>query len=188
MILLLSDKHTSAECAGLLSRQHGDMKIIQYQQENFSTEPAATRLFIIDLLRNDYFSETFFPELLAFELINKQLPPTVSDIYLLVTSLDDSIKTITWGNRLAAAFLQNHQRTIRVHVLAKLEYDSVKFGFSINDMEWKIEGINFVNSIPNSEELKIDYLDTQLIWAGNNIVNYLDNPEQICTGIAYGWR
>lgn len=192
MILTMSDTALNRQLSIDLSKQYSLGELVLYPQKFVDK---GSKLYIVDVSSNQniYLNKT--AKAFAAELIQMGLPDSVKDIYMIMSDLKSDQSLISFCNELAKAFTLYQHRKIAVHAPAQLGYDMTVVMPAKNG-KWQIyglydDGIIASKLLQEKNQLDFDYIhtinDKVLLWEGEDIQSYLNDPQKIYDGITYVW-
>jgi len=170
MIILMKNNQKNNAAAKLIEKQHSIKSTYDFSGKWSSLKNASAKhCFIIDLDdETGLTSNALHPEIFASRLHDYQLPPTVTDLYLLVSQSSD-FPLALYSHRLSQALEQRYQRKIAVHTISSLNHDRSLLSCLPEQNKWQIHDA------------------TSLIWEGDNIQKYMNSNQQTFDGKAYAW-
>lgn len=130
------------------------------------------KLIVIDLKVPTKIENTS-PELLVAKLI-PLVTDKVKDIYLVTPELSRENLMSVYAHKLAAYFAEVYQIQLLVHIVSSLEFDSTLI--SMQEENFQIHGVS------SSTQTK------KMIWEGQDILSYMDDPQRSFTGVSYVWE
>lgn len=158
----------------LLSNDEINKKIAEVLEESPSL-PKLESCAIIDINDKNQLSKNILtPELLVEKLIQIKLPQSIKDIYLLVSEVSSEYPLSVYAHNLSKILSEKLHHQIKTHIVSSLNYDMSIINFSSEEPIWKVYG--------ETNEQKT------LLWEGDNILDFMNSPQQTFDGKAYVFR
>lgn len=160
-----------------------------YLQKNHHDAEDKLHCFVIDI-EQQFFRKNITPEQYAAELIKSILPHSIHDLYLLTSEIEQNHFMAVFAHQLSQALLELHHRKINVHIPTYLSCEMTLIVPAKENDPWKIYGINHsnLNQTDLSYEKILAEKDKEIIWEGNDILEWMNNPQQTYNGSAYVWE
>jgi hypothetical protein len=145
--------------------------------------------FIIDV-DQQFFTKELSPEAFATYLMEKiDFLPT-QDIYLVVSEIHPGHSLGVFAHHLSRILSEHYQKKINIHIPS---YQSSSVTFIVppdsQEQQWKIFGVNDAN-LKNknvSYETLLENENKHCIFANENLLEWMNDPQQTFDGTAYVW-
>lgn len=172
----------------LMNKSDNNQKSAECIQTYHADAEDSSKCFVIDI-EQKFFKKNITPDQFATQLLNLKLPASIQDIYLLTSEIEKDHFLSVFAHHLSQVFSKNHHRKINVHIPTYLSKEMTLIVPPEGKNSWKIYGINR-SDLPQSDPSFNTILEApnkQLIWEGNNIFEWMNDPQQTYNGIAYVW-
>lgn len=155
---------------------------------NHSKEP----LFVIDLDANNNFQKYIVAVPFAIRLSVRAIASQVSDIYLLVSDVNIKSRLPSFAYHLAKNLNEKSEQPISVHIPTVLDHDVTLVVPPAKLEQWKIYGMSEQHLPENVADYNFaawqKVKNKTLLWEGDDILQWLNDPQKTYTGIAYSWK
>jgi len=192
VIIVLNKSEVNKRAAEIISLNYSIQDIYYYSNAlNLKKNRNSNICVIIDLNEeNQLTKENILPETLVKKLIDRGLPNTIQDIYLLISELTTDYPLPIYAHQLARFFSESYMHLVKIHIPSSLSYSMSMISLPLKD-QWEVFGINKSDIPEGISEISLDQLlaikNEQQIWEGKDILGWMGTPNQTYTGIAYVW-
>lgn len=158
----------------LLNEDEINKKIFKFLEESNSLSKLES-CAIIDIHDKSQLSKNkLTPERLVDKLIQHELPQSMKDLYLIVSEVSSEYPLSVFAHNLSKILSEKLHHQINTHIVSSLNYDMSIINFSSEEPIWQVYGET------NGK--------MTLIWEGNNILDFMNSPQQTFDGKAYVFR
>lgn len=173
----------------LMNQNTNNQRSAEFLQSNHLGSDDQSHCFVIDI-EQQFFKKNITPEQFVTQLLESGLPDSIQDIYLLTSEIEQNHFLAVFAHYLSRIFAEHHRRMINVHVPTYLSCEMTLIVPSAENNHWKIYGINRSEVEQNdlSYENILAAKNKKMIWEGNNLLDWMNDPQQTYNGRTYTWE
>lgn len=192
MIIIMKESEINRKAAEALMRIYNISNLYLYSDAILKMrEDDSSYCIIIDFNDESHLAKnSISPQQFSAKLMAAGLPKTVKHVYLLVSEVSAEYPLSAYAHHFALNFAEVFQRKIAVHTVSSLNFEMSVLALSSKET-WQIYGLRKENLPTAIEEASSELLpkinNKKLIWEGENILDYMQSPQQTFDGTAYVW-
>jgi hypothetical protein len=192
MLLVMTQNELDKNAGIILSRFYDDHELYYFTDWTVKLNGSHhSKLILVDVSDDSQIGKhKIIPEVLANKLMDLGLPESINDIYLVTNEYSSDNLLSVYAHELSRAFAQNFQRKIAVHVPSSLNFDISMVCYDKENV-FQIIGINNSKKLKLPKKLTMKSVakieEKEIIWEGNDILKWMDDPQQVFTEVSYVW-